>query len=81
MDLVEERGDVAFRWVKGHSGHPMNDLVDRLAVEASHSRLTTGGSPVIYRFLATKSGHWLQVRVNCPAGATPASRTRDRTTA
>lgn len=36
VDLVEERGDVTFRWVKGHSGHPMNDLVDRLAVEASH---------------------------------------------
>ena len=36
IDLVEERGDVSFRWVKGHSGHPMNDLVDRLAVEASH---------------------------------------------
>jgi ribonuclease HI len=27
-------GDVAFRWVKGHSGDPMNDLVDRLAVAA-----------------------------------------------
>ena len=24
-----------FQWVKGHSGDPMNDLVDRLAVEAS----------------------------------------------
>ncbi|MEO5652773.1 MAG: ribonuclease H [Marmoricola sp.] len=36
IDLVEERGDVDFRWVKGHSGDPMNDLVDRLAVEASH---------------------------------------------
>ncbi len=36
IDLVEERGDVSFRWVKGHSGHPMNDLVDQLAVEASH---------------------------------------------
>ena len=36
IDLVEERGDVTFRWVKGHSGDPMNDLVDRLAVEASH---------------------------------------------
>jgi ribonuclease HI len=24
--------DVSFRWVKGHSGDPMNDLVDRLAV-------------------------------------------------
>jgi ribonuclease HI len=28
-------GDVRFRWVKGHSGDPMNDLVDRLAVEAA----------------------------------------------
>jgi ribonuclease HI len=24
-----------FRWVRGHSGDPMNDLVDRLAVDAS----------------------------------------------
>ncbi len=24
-----------FRWVKGHGGDPMNDLVDRLAVEAA----------------------------------------------
>lgn len=37
VDLVEERGDVTFRWVKGHSGDTMNDLVDRLAVEASHA--------------------------------------------
>ena len=36
IDLVEQRGDVTFRWVKGHSGHPMNDLVDQLAVAASH---------------------------------------------
>jgi len=31
--LVEEC-DVTFQWVKGHSGHPMNDLVDALAVAA-----------------------------------------------
>ena len=31
---VRDRGDVTFRWVKGHSGDPMNDLVDSLAVEA-----------------------------------------------
>jgi ribonuclease HI len=35
IDLVEDRGDVTFRWVKGHSGDPMNDLADRLAVAAS----------------------------------------------
>lgn len=37
VDLVEARGDVTFSWVKGHSGDPMNDLVDRLAVEASEA--------------------------------------------
>jgi ribonuclease HI len=34
ITAVRDRGDVTFRWVKGHSGDPMNDLVDRLAVEA-----------------------------------------------
>jgi ribonuclease HI len=34
VTLVTERGDVAFRWIKGHSGDAMNDLVDRLAVAA-----------------------------------------------
>ncbi len=34
IELVLERGDVTFRWVKGHSGDAMNDLVDGLAVEA-----------------------------------------------
>lgn len=33
VDLVEA-GDVTFTWVKGHSGDPMNDLVDQLAVAA-----------------------------------------------
>ena len=35
VELVNERGDVTFQWVKGHSGDRMNDLVDRLAVEAA----------------------------------------------
>lgn len=35
IDLVLARGDVTFSWVKGHGGDPMNDLVDRLAVEAA----------------------------------------------
>lgn len=33
IELVRA-GDIGFRWVKGHSGDPMNDLVDGLAVEA-----------------------------------------------
>jgi ribonuclease HI len=31
--MVRQRG-ITFRWVKGHSGDPMNELVDQLAVEA-----------------------------------------------
>lgn len=41
--LVVERGDVSFRWVKGHSGDPMNDLVDRLAVEAAATQRPRSG--------------------------------------
>ena len=42
ITLVNERGDVSFRWVKGHSGDPMNDLVDALAVEQSRAVALTG---------------------------------------
>jgi ribonuclease HI len=35
VTAVAERGDVAFNWVKGHSGHEMNDFVDSLAVQAA----------------------------------------------
>jgi ribonuclease HI len=37
INLVLARGDVTFRWVKGHSGDPLNDLVDEMAVAASLS--------------------------------------------
>lgn len=43
VDLVAERGDVTFRWVKGHGGDPMNDLVDRLAVEAADAQRGRSG--------------------------------------
>jgi ribonuclease HI len=36
IELFQNR-DVSFRWVKGHSGDEMNDLVDRLAVEAGRA--------------------------------------------
>jgi ribonuclease HI len=35
ITTVADRGDIAFHWVKGHSGHEMNDFVDSLAVQAS----------------------------------------------
>lgn len=41
--LVLERKNVTFRWVKGHNGHVMNDLVDRLAVEAGRRRAGISG--------------------------------------
>ena len=44
IELVLSRGDVTFRWVKGHAGDPMNDLVDRLAVEAALTQQSSGGS-------------------------------------
>ncbi|WP_405057001.1 ribonuclease HI [Kribbella sp. NBC_01505] len=34
VELVLHREDVTFRWVKGHSGQPLNDQADRLAVQA-----------------------------------------------
>jgi ribonuclease HI/uncharacterized phage-like protein YoqJ len=37
VELVRAR-DVTFEWVKGHSGDPWNDVVDRLAVEAAASQ-------------------------------------------
>jgi ribonuclease HI len=32
---LDRKSLITFAWVKGHSGHPMNDLVDRLAVAAA----------------------------------------------
>jgi len=43
IELVLARGDVTFRWVKGHSDDPMNDLVDRLAVEAALTQAGRSG--------------------------------------
>jgi ribonuclease HI len=43
VELVLARGDVTFRWVKGHSGDPRNDLVDRLAVEAATTQRGRSG--------------------------------------
>lgn len=43
IDLVQSR-DIEFAWVKGHSGDPMNDLVDRLAVVAATTQAGQAGS-------------------------------------
>lgn len=41
VELYEQRRP-EFRWVKGHSGDPMNDLVDRLAVAAAAGPFDSG---------------------------------------
>lgn len=38
ITLYRERDDVAFRWVKGHSGDAMNDIADELAVAAARTQ-------------------------------------------
>lgn len=43
VELVRARGDVRFRWVKGHAGDPMNELADRLAVEAARTQQGRSG--------------------------------------
>ena len=43
IDAVLARGDVSFRWVKGHSGDVMNDFVDGLAVQAAQSQMSLRG--------------------------------------
>src|SRR5258706_14555712 len=35
IELVRARGNVTFRWVKGHGSDEMNAFVDRLAVETT----------------------------------------------
>jgi ribonuclease HI len=37
IELVRARGNVTFRWVKGHNGDPMNEFVDQLAVKATRT--------------------------------------------
>jgi ribonuclease HI len=44
IELVLARKTVTFQWVKGHSGDPMNDLVDRLAVQATQNRVGEEGT-------------------------------------
>ncbi|MGA8297122.1 MAG: ribonuclease H [Acidimicrobiales bacterium] len=43
-EVIDQRpGEIEFRWVKGHSGEPLNELVDQLANDAA--RTGTASSP------------------------------------
>jgi ribonuclease HI len=47
IELYRARGDVAFRWVKGHGTDPFNNLVDRLAVEAAVAQRGASGDTAL----------------------------------
>ena len=64
VDLVNERGDVSFRWVKGHSGDEMNDLVDRLAVEQQLIICTDDLRIVTWARLEAMTGNAALIDVN-----------------
>jgi uncharacterized phage-like protein YoqJ len=66
VDLFHERGDeLAFSWVKGHSGDEWNDIVDRLATEAAATQRGRRGTGA-----PTDLGPADDVgRPNAPAGA------------
>lgn len=37
LDVATQRHSVQWHWVKGHSGHPLNDLADELANKGVHA--------------------------------------------
>lgn len=42
LDAVSGKHEVEWHWVKGHSGHPENELADRLANQAIDNLLAEG---------------------------------------
>jgi ribonuclease HI len=58
VEAVQQQGTVSFRWVKGHSGDPMNDLVDALAVAASHAQVTEAPTVPATTAWADETGLW-----------------------
>ena len=46
VEHFRSHAGLTFSWVKGHSGDPMNDLVDRLAVEAATQQVGRTGEGV-----------------------------------
>lgn len=44
--LIEQMPNLRFHWVKGHNGHPQNELADRLATAASRGQTVDRRLPV-----------------------------------
>ncbi len=43
---LDRPGQIRFTWVKGHSGEPMNDFVDELAVQAGKAQRASGEAAI-----------------------------------
>lgn len=43
IEMVNERGDVEFTWVKAHAGNRMNEVADRLAHNAATTQVERSG--------------------------------------
>lgn len=52
IDLVRRRGDVSFRWVKGHAGDRLNDAADKLATTAAAEQRPRSGPRFTDRIIA-----------------------------
>ena len=47
LDAARARHEIAWRWVKGHAGHPLNERADELArqgLKAHRAGVTSGGA-------------------------------------
>jgi len=76
VEVFRTRDDFRLEWVKGHAGDPMNDLVDRLAVRASHEGFgASGDGPPSPELLGPPDGSVPSRRtagpVASPAGVVP----------
>ncbi len=75
IDLVRQRDDVTFRWVKGHSGDPMNDAVDRLATTAAKDQTGQTGARLDLAWVATLAADAPGARTGARAAGSSATTT------
>jgi ribonuclease HI len=75
VEVFRTRDDLTLEWVKGHAGDEMNDLVDRLAVRASHvGHGASGDGPPAPELLGPPDGAGPDRSAQTPPGA---QRARD----